>query len=135
MSKGEGGPQKPQCARETGSVLIEALVALAIVAMLMGVTYQAVGGSAVRARGAEARRAAVLVAQSALSGVGSATPLTPGRNSGIDGDMVWQVDVAPYRTGFAGSTAGALYAVSATVRRRDDPRVLAALQTLRVGPA
>lgn len=120
---------------ESGSVLIEALVACAIVAMLLGMTYQTIAGSAARARAADASRGALLTAQSVMAGVGSETPLIPGGSGGAQGDLVWQVEIGRYQSGFAGSAAGGLYSVSVEVRRRESQRVLASLHSLRVGPA
>jgi type II secretory pathway pseudopilin PulG len=119
---------------ERGSILIEALVSAAIVAMLLAMTYQTVAGSAARARSAERNRQALMVAESTLSAVGAAIPAYPGSSSGRQGDLVWQTDIEPYASG-GGAGVGGLYSVTVTVRSAYGGRPLASLQSLRVGPA
>jgi general secretion pathway protein I len=114
-------------------VLVEAMVATAIVAMMLAVSYRAVGDSALRTRAAEASRTAALIAQSRLALVGSEIPLQSGETSGVDGDFAWRVriedaDAAP-------SPMGRLMAVSASVRQGAARRDQVVLRTLRLAPA
>jgi hypothetical protein len=126
-------PPAPRDDAERGSVLIEALVAIAVVALVLTWGYRAVGGSALRARAAEASRTAALIAQSRLATVGAEIPLAPGETRGRDGAFAWRVEVAPQAA--QASTAGELYAVTVSVRDLGGVANRAVLRTLRVGPS
>ncbi len=121
--------------RDAGSAFIETLIAAAIIALVLGTTYRAVADSAARHRMAEARRAALLIAQSELAAVGAEIPMAPGRTTGVDGGYVWQVDVSPYSAAAQKSRAGDLYRVAVSVRPRAPSRGLASLDSLRLVPA
>ncbi len=118
--------------RDAGSALVEAMVAVAIVAMMLAVAYRAVGESVLRSRAAEASRTAAMIAQSRLAMVGADIPLTPGESTGVDGDFTWRVEIDP--TEEDASAMGHLLAVTASVR---GPRGAdrAVLRTLRLAPA
>ena len=116
-----------------GSVFVEAIMAAAIVAMALGATFQVIVDSTHRQRDVEARRAALLIAQSELAAVGSQIPLQSGQSAGLSGDMVWRVNVQPYADGIA-SDIGDLWRVGVTVQRRAGGVDLAQLDTVRVGP-
>ena len=119
---------------ERGSLLIEALIASAIVAMVLAGAYQVVGDSAGRLRGLEARRTAYLIAQSQLAAVGAETPVQSGATAGTQGDFAWRIDITPYADSLAASAAGELYRVRVSVRpRRDENHDLAVLTSLRLG--
>ncbi len=118
---------------DEGSVFIEALVATAIVAMVLGATFQIAGDSAARRRGLEARRDALLTAQSELAAVGSEIPLSPGTVAGTDGERAWQVDMQPCGGG-NGGTAGRLYCVEVSVRAQQGGAPLVSLSTRRLAP-
>ena len=120
-----------RASRDAGSVLVEAMVAVAIVAMMLAVSYRAVGDSVLRARAAEASRAAMMVAQSRLASVGPEIPLAPGQTTGVDGAFTWRIDIAPADE--APSGMGRLLSVTASVRDRG-PADRAVLRTLRLGP-
>jgi len=119
--------------REAGSVLVEAMVAVAIIAMMLAVTYRTVGESVLRSRAAEASRTAVMIAQSRLAMVGSEIPLTLGETTGVDGDFAWRVEIDPAVEDT--SAMGHLLAVTASVRGRSNGADRAVLRTLRLGPA
>jgi hypothetical protein len=121
-------------AGERGAMFVEAMLAAAIVAVALGATLRVVADSAQRTRAVEARRAAVLVAQSELDGVASVIPLQPGRTVGVAGDLVWEVNVAPYVEGGDATDAGGLWRVAVGVRQRAGGPDLVTLQTLRLGP-
>ncbi len=119
---------------ESGSVLVEALVASAMVALVLAFAYRAMGEGALRARAAEEARLATLVAQSRLAAVGRDIPLEPGETKGLEGGFQWRVEVSPVADGSGGASgAGQLYAVTAAVQARQGDRV--ALRSLRLGPA
>jgi general secretion pathway protein I len=117
---------------EQGSVLVEAMVAVAVIAMMLAVTYRAVGDSVLRSRAAEASRTAMMIAQSRLATVGSEIPLEPGETTGVDGDFAWRIRIAPETED--PSTMGHLLSVTASVRDRKAAADRAVLRTLRVGP-
>ena len=118
---------------ERGSVFVESIIAAAIVAMALGATFRVVADSSARDRGLEARRTALLIAQSELDAVGAEIPVTPGRTAGIAGDMVWRVEIAQYPNGGDVNATGALFRVVVGVRPRNGGPELAVLQSLRLG--
>jgi type II secretory pathway pseudopilin PulG len=81
---------------EAGSALIEAMVGAAIVAGSLAAMYAAIYESSARNRMAEARRTAMMIAQSELAAVGSIIPAAPGITEGTEGDFYWRVDIEPY---------------------------------------
>jgi type II secretory pathway pseudopilin PulG len=117
---------------DQGSAFIESLIAAAIVCLALGATFQVIADSTGRARQNQARGAAYLVAQSELADVGAEIPLQPGKTSGVSGPFAWTVDMAPFETGQASSTAGALLQVTVQVQARQGGPQLATLQSLRV---
>ena len=108
---------------EQGSVLFETLAALLIIAAMAGLWFQTIGGVAQRERQVTERQAAMLVASSALAGVGVLDAVSPGTRSGSLDGYAWQVEIERAGT-------GRLARVTVTVR---DARgaTLAALETLR----
>jgi len=118
---------------DAGSVLVEAMVAVAVIAMILAVAYRAVGDSVLRARAAEAARDAAMIAQSRLAAVGAEIPLTPGETTGVDGDFVWRVTIDPATED--PSPMGHLLSVTASVRDRNGRAAdRAVLRTLRLEP-
>jgi len=81
---------------ESGSALIEALVAAAIVMVSLSTMYQALMDGAVRARQGADRAMALLVAQSELATVGSVIPAQPGQATGIEGPYEWEIAIEPF---------------------------------------
>ena len=119
--------------REGGSVFVEAMIAAAIVAVALGATFRTIGESARRTRLVEARRAALMVAQSELASVGADIPLRLGHTSGTNDGLLWRVDIEPYADGVDHADVGDLWRIAVVVRARDGGD-LAALDTLRLGP-
>lgn len=118
---------------DAGSAFVESIVAAAIVAMALGTTYRVIADGAARERGAEARRAALLVAQSELAAVGADIPLGPGDASGQSGEMAWRVEITPYAENEEKSPAGDLWRVAVSVSPRTGGPALVTLQSLRLG--
>jgi len=81
---------------ERGSVLVEAMVGAAIVAITLASMYNAITESAAHNRMAEERRYALMVAQSQLAMVGPIIPAVPGVTEGTEGDFFWRVTIEPY---------------------------------------
>lgn len=121
-------------ASEEGFALIEALVALGILALSLTVLFRITTDYVRRSRAAETSRAAELVAQSQLSAAGVLFPLDGREASGIEGPFFWRVDSTPYG-GDIKSTAGRLWLVSAGVRRREGGPDILVLRSVRLAPA
>lgn len=117
---------------ERGSILIEVLVALAVVTIILGAVYQAVGQSALQSRAAEAKRRALMVAESQIAAVGSVIPAQPGRTRGLSSDLAWQVDIAPLPA--ATSSAGRLLNVTVRVTPPQSERAAIILRTVMLEP-
>jgi hypothetical protein len=130
--------------RETGSVLIEAMVGAAIISMTLVAMYTSIVTSAAHNRMAESRRTAMMIAQSELAAVGPIIPSTPGTTEGTEGDFYWRVDISPYdqqqgtpppppTLGQAPSPVGVLCLVTVTVadQRRAPLAVLSTLMLAR----
>lgn len=96
-------PRTALGARHGGYILIETLVALLVLALVLGTVLTAVSGSLQRQRAALETRRALMVARSQMDAVGSAIPLATGPTSGVSADVAWRADVdlvgAPTRTG------------------------------------
>jgi general secretion pathway protein I len=116
--------------QDRGSVLVEAMVAVAVIALMLAVTYRAVGESALRSQAAEQSRTAALIARSRLAALGVEAPLEPGRTTGVDDGFVWRIDVEP--TDGAPSPAGQLMRVSIVVADQQRGAERARLTTLRL---
>ena len=117
---------------EAGSVLIEAMVAAAIVALMLGAMYRSIADDARGERVLVQKRAALLIAQSELDAAGTVTPLAAGAIAGVEDNYVWRMDMEPYAS--AQGSAGKLWQVTVTVRPRDGSVSLVTLRTLALGP-
>lgn len=120
--------------RRAGSVLVEALVATAIVAVIMVGVLRVAGDSLARHRTVEARRMALMIARSQLAGVGFVAPLAEGTRTGEENDYVWRTEVSRCAGEAPESTAGQLYCVTVAVRPRDRERAAVTLSTRRLAP-
>ena len=120
--------------RERGSILIETMVAAAIVALMLAAMYSGIGDSAMRNRQLAERRTALLIAQSELDAVGSSVPLSPGVTGGVEGAYVWRVDIEPQGAAQGNGTAGQLWQVTVSVRPSNGNVALVTLRSLALGP-
>lgn len=77
-----------------GFALVEAVVSLAIVAVILGVAFQTMTFALRTIRGAEQRRAAMLTARSLVAQLGASVPLVPGSSEGQQGLLRWRIDIA-----------------------------------------
>jgi Tfp pilus assembly protein PilV len=117
--------------RETGSIVIEAMVAALIVAALAAALLQVVAGRAAAARRLGDQRDALMVAQSRLSALDLRAAAVPGSAAGRDGRFTWTMRAIPFH-GDEASTAGTLAFVTVGVGRSTVPRPLVVLHTLRL---
>lgn len=115
--------------KDSGSALVEALIAAAIVMLSLSTMYQAVVDGIRRVHAGENRSTALLVAQSELAAVGSLIPANPGRTNGTEGPYAWSVDVRNADEG------GRLVAVTVSVGEQQGPAPLVTLRTLRLSDA
>jgi type II secretory pathway pseudopilin PulG len=115
---------------EKGFALVETLVATAIIAAMLGVTFQSIESGAQQTRMIEDRRQAMLIAQSQLTAVGSAQSTSLGETSGLTSGIRWRLLVEPYR---ANQQSGAkLEQVSVIAGLANEKRDLVILKTIRV---
>lgn len=82
--------------RQSGFTLIEAVVALAILALSLGVVYESFGWSLRRTAGVQKREVAWLTAQSLLAGIRGRPMIEEGseRGEGVDG-IEWEMRIVP----------------------------------------
>jgi general secretion pathway protein I len=87
-----------KCRRHhSGFTLIEAVVALAILALTLGVVYESFGWSLRRTSGVEKREIAWLTAQSVLATVRGRPTLRVGNERGEAADgLTWEAHIAHY---------------------------------------
>lgn len=111
-----------------GFALVEAVVALGIVAAILGITFEAVAAGRRAMASAEERRTAMLQAQSLQSQLGATIPLVAGTSSGQSGDFDWRVEISPKSSREIGTPM--LHSVVIITDRRN--RILARLETLRL---
>lgn len=114
--------------RSEGYALVEAVVSLAIVAFILGATFQALGMARGALASAAAHRAATLEARSLVAQLGSTIPLVPGTAEGQSHSFRWRVEIETVESREIGSP---LRRAVVTVT---DPRarVLARLETVRL---
>lgn len=115
---------------DRGSLLVEAMIAIAVLAMVLAAGFTAVGSGALRAQAAEASRTAMLIARSQLDSVGGETPAAPGETEGTEQGFHWKVRVEDEPS--APSSTGELVRVTVTVR--DGRAERARLTTLKLVP-
>lgn len=118
---------------ERGFLLVEALVALAIVALMAALVFDTVWQMGKTAVTASEKRQALLLAQSVLAAAsvvapasGSASPIA---QRGTDGVLAWQLASEPYADAAADGLP--LLAVRATISDAATGRVLVRLETLK----
>ncbi|MBU1211979.1 MAG: prepilin-type N-terminal cleavage/methylation domain-containing protein [Alphaproteobacteria bacterium] len=96
------GSMRHRISRDAGFTLLEALLALVILAAVLVVLYQAMAGNWHSIGAAEREKEALLVARSELARAGVETPLAPGTTSGkADNGLDYQVTISPYLDGDA----------------------------------
>jgi len=120
-------PDRPH--RERGFLLVEALVALAIAALMAALVFDSVWQMGKTAVVASEKRQALLLAQSVLAAAsvpGSFAPIAP---RGTDGPLAWQIANEPF--GDAAADGLPLTRVRIVIADAATGRVLAQLETLK----
>ncbi|MFY9352627.1 MAG: hypothetical protein WBL20_14650 [Sphingobium sp.] len=112
---------------ERGSILVETLIATAILAMILAAAFQTLHDSARRARRVSDQRIALLIAQSRLAEYPLNRPPASGSRSGTDHGFIWRVEVGPAGGGDRRTTVPLAVSVSSP----RDPAVRVRLDSLR----
>ena len=80
-----------------GFILLEILIAVAILAIVSGFAVEALSGGLDRLGATRAEQNAVSLAQATLARVGHDIPLRDGQTRGTEGrGLRWQLDITPY---------------------------------------
>ena len=123
--------------RHLGFTLLEVVVAFAILAVSLGVAFQAFGTGSNNARLSEQYTLAALMAESQLAAIGVETPLRPGTGAGkLPNGFRWRSEIkAMDETADARRRSGTqLFEISLTVTWGDAENSRSvSLQTFRLG--
>lgn len=123
-----GLKRKDTCA---GFAVLEAMIALGILAAMLGMFFASLANFAAQERLIRDRRGAVLVARSLLEqSADQSGPVIGAR--GVDGDFAWSIVTSAYGGG-AFDTGPALETVTISVARAGSAQPLVQLRTLRFG--
>lgn len=118
---------------ERGFTVVEALVAIAIVAAMTGALFQVIATNARSTRAVAERRMALLVAQSATDLAMVQGPRSRAAERGATAGMTWVATSEPYRgDGFGGELRRELVRVSVWSQTAGPP--LVTLETLAGRP-
>lgn len=109
-----------------GFAIVEVVIAAAIVAGMMALTYRTIAANAQAARQVAERRHAAMLARSVLDQVTAGPAAAEQARTGRDGGLTWRTARSPYGSG------GALPLERVVVEVRDATGPVLTLQTLRV---
>lgn len=104
---------------QAGFSLIEALIALAIIAAMTGALVETVAADAHARFAVTQRRAALLIAQSALDRARGGEAVDSGHSSGPGPELLWHIDRQPYEEGSVPFAATRLEQLTVTVADAD----------------
>jgi type II secretory pathway pseudopilin PulG len=113
---------------DSGFALVEAVVALGIMAVILGATFQTIAMARGAIAAADERRVAMLEAQSLVAQLGATISLVPGSSSGQSDTLHWRVDNEA--VGNREIEAPLIHSVVLVTDEHE--RVLARLETLRL---
>lgn len=128
MARGPGNADMAQ-GPQSGFGVVEAMIALAIIAAALAMMFDAMVTDIRRVRSVDLQRHAMLVARSVLDGVIAGDS----RDEGRDGPLHWRVEHRPYGDGGL-DDAAPLEQVTVVVIADGGGRPLASLATLRIRP-
>ena len=120
---------KPDMAPQSGFALVETLIATAIIAGMLGVTFQAIQASARTSQMVEDRRLATLVAQTQMAAIGASVTGNFGETRGTTSGINWRITAVPYQQGQSG---GRIKLDLISVSAGNGARELVTLRTLRL---
>jgi type II secretory pathway pseudopilin PulG len=120
---------------DSGSVLIETVIAAGIMAMILGTGFSAIASSLKRSRTLEDQQRAILVAQSQMALIDHVVSGNYGQRNGIDTDLAWQVTIEPYVNEAASASDLSLVQVTVDVFKGDSSKRLTQLRSLRIAGA
>ncbi|MDX2156895.1 MAG: prepilin-type N-terminal cleavage/methylation domain-containing protein [Hyphomicrobiaceae bacterium] len=89
-------PEREGRRSDAGFTLVEALVALAILAGAIAVLQSMVGGGARALRAAREEGRALSIAQARLAAFGVEGEIQEGATQGTEGDVQWRIEARPY---------------------------------------
>lgn len=113
---------------DAGFALVEAVVALAIVAAILGAALQVMSRTQAMSADLETRREAMLQARSIVARLGATLPLVAGSSEGRAGAWQWRLDITPV----ADRELSAPLQHAVVTITDDRQRTLARLETLRL---
>lgn len=116
--------------QDQGFLLVEALVALAIIATMSTLVFLTIAQTSQSATLVIERRRALLLARSVLAAATVDSPAPPIADEGVDGPLAWRVRGEDYRAEAAGDLR--LRQVTVTISERGRGRTLASLTGLQV---
>jgi general secretion pathway protein I len=124
-------------AASDGFTLIEVVVAIAVLALVLGAIGSAVGTTVKTLRSVDRQLPLLETAQGLLASLPERNALRPGAQSGTTGAVQWRIDVAPLNGAVAGtgtpvSAKWMPLLVTVSVQGRDGPPVR--LDTIRLAP-
>jgi len=119
-----------------GFTLIEALVALAIVAAVLGTIGSVIATTVKGTRSIDQRLALVGTAETLLAALPPRNLLKPGRQSGETAGHRWRIDVAPLKTAVEGDAAptGRFVPLAVNMRLQAPGGQLMQVTTVRLVP-
>jgi prepilin-type N-terminal cleavage/methylation domain-containing protein len=114
-----------------GYTLLEVVVALAVMALMLGLIYQSLGWGLQRSSQVQMQRIALLQAQSLIADFSSRSNLAVGTYQGELGNRrQWQVEVRQYPSHAGGDSFLAAYELSTEVRWGIKPTQRVRLQSI-----
>jgi general secretion pathway protein I len=119
-----------------GFTMIEALVALSVIAISLAAIGSLVAGNVRATRRVDNRLSVVETARAVLTGLPDRGDLAPGDLSGAMGDNNWRVDVLPFSADFVDPQQATQWVPQAVVIRVESPTGQELrLDTVRLRPA